>query len=288
MATRVTMRQMLEAGLHFGHQTRRWNPKMKPYIYGPRNGIHIVNLDATMKLFRKAYNYIFDVVADGGTVVCVGTKRQAQAIIREEAERCGMFFVNHRWLGGMMTNFQTIKHSVDRLKKIEAMQEDGSINRFPKKEILKMEKERVKLDRNIGGIKDMRVLPDVLFVIDPRKEEIAVGEARKLNIPVVALTDTNCDPDGIDCIIPGNDDAIRAIKLIASQLADAVIEGKARRGEEEDAGVEELEAAMSTENVAPVESTEATVPAESTEEAAPVESTEATAPAESSEEKRSE
>ncbi len=257
MATKVTMRQMLEAGLHFGHQTRRWNPKMKPYIYGPRNGIYIVNLDATMKLFRKAYAYIADVVADGGTVMFVGTKRQAQAIIREEAERCGMFFVNHRWLGGMMTNFQTIKHSVDRLKKIETMQEDGSINRFPKKEILKMEKERVKLDRNIGGIKDMRVLPDVLFVIDPRKEEIAVGEARKLNIPVVALTDTNCDPDGIDCVIPGNDDAIRAIKLISSQLAAAVLEGKARRGEEQDASVEELEAAMSTE-AAPKESAEVT------------------------------
>ena len=247
MAPKVTMRQMLEAGLHFGHQTRRWNPKMKPYIYGPRNGIYIVNLDSTMKLFRKAYAYLVDVVADGGTVMFVGTKRQAQAIIREEAERCGMYFVNHRWLGGMMTNFQTIKHSVDRLKKIEAMQEDGTINRFPKKEILKMEKERVKLDRNIGGIKDMRTLPDVLFVIDPRKEEIAVGEARKLNVPVVALTDTNCDPDGIDYIIPGNDDAIRAIKLIASQFADAVLEGKARRGEQEDAGVEELEAAMSTE-----------------------------------------
>ena len=247
MATTVTMRQMLEAGLHFGHQTRRWNPKMKPYIYGPRNGIYIVNLDATMRLFRSAYAYIYDVVAEGGNVMFVGTKRQAQAIIREEAERCGMYFVNHRWLGGMMTNFQTIKHSVDRLKKIEAMQEDGTINRFPKKEILKMEKERIKLDRNIGGIKDMRVLPDVLFVIDPRKEEIAVSEARKLNIPVVALTDTNCDPDGIDCIIPGNDDAIRAIKLITSQIAGAVLEGKARRGEVEEVSVEELEAAMSTE-----------------------------------------
>ena len=256
MAPKVTMRQMLEAGLHFGHQTRRWNPKMKPYIYGPRNGIYIVNLDATMKLFRKAYAYVVDVVADGGTVMFVGTKRQAQVIIREEAERCGMFFVNHRWLGGMMTNFQTIKHSVDRLKKIEAMQEDGSINRFPKKEILKMEKERVKLDRNIGGIKEMRTLPDLLFVIDPRKEEIAVGEARKLHIPVVALTDTNCDPDGIDYVIPGNDDAIRAIKLIASQLADAVLEGKARRGEEEDASVEELEAAMTAEDTASEETQE--------------------------------
>ncbi len=244
MGAKVTMRQMLEAGLHFGHQTRRWNPKMKPYIYGPRNGIYIVNLDSTMKLFRKSYGYIANVVGEGGTVMFVGTKRQAQATIREEAERCGMYFVNHRWLGGMMTNFQTIKHSVDRLKRIEAMQEDGSINRFPKKEILKMEKERVKLDRNIGGIKNMRKLPDVLFVIDPRKEEIAVGEAKKLNIPVVALTDTNCDPDGVDYIIPGNDDAIRAIKLMASQIADAVIEGKARNGEEPEASVDELEAAM--------------------------------------------
>jgi len=251
MATKVTMRQMLEAGLHFGHQTRRWNPKMKPFIYGPRNGIYIINLDATMRKFREAYNYIADVVADGGSVMFVGTKRQAQAIIKEEAERCGMFYVNHRWLGGMMTNFQTIKKSVDRLKKIEAMQEDGTINRFPKKEILKMEKERVKLNRNIGGIKEMRVLPDVLFVIDPRKEEIAVGEAKKLNIPIVALTDTNCDPDPIDYIIPGNDDAIRAIKLITSEIAAAVLEGKARRGEEQDAGVEELEAAMTAE--APVE-----------------------------------
>jgi len=190
---KVTMRQMLQAGLHFGHQTRRWNPKMKPYIYGPRNGIYIINLDITMKMLRTACAYITDVVANEGTVLFVGTKRQAQAIIREEAERCGMFFVNHRWLGGMLTNFQTIKRSVDRLKKIEAMQEDGTINRFPKKEILLMEKERIKLDRNLGGIKNMRTLPDVLFVIDPKKEEIAVKEANKLDIPVVALTDTNCD-----------------------------------------------------------------------------------------------
>jgi len=244
---KVTMRQMLEAGLHFGHQTRRWNPKMKPYIYGPRNGIYIVNLDVTMKMFRKAYAYIVDVVADGGNILFVGTKRQAQAIVREEAERCGMFFVNHRWLGGMMTNFQTIKHSVDRLKKIEAMQEDGSINRFPKKEILLMEKERIKLDRNLGGIKNMRTLPDVLFVIDPKKEEIAISEANKLSIPVVALTDTNCDPDGITYVIPGNDDAIRAIKLITSLIGDAVLEGKARRGEEAEPDVDELEAAMSSD-----------------------------------------
>ena len=262
----VTMRQMLEAGLHFGHQTRRWNPKMKPYIYGPRNGIYIVNLDITMKMFRKAYAYIVDVVANGGNVLFVGTKRQAQAHIREEAERCGMYFVNHRWLGGMMTNFQTIKHSVDRLKKIEAMQEDGSINRFPKKEILLMEKERIKLDRNIGGIKNMRTLPDVLFIVDPKKEEIAISEANKLGIPVVALTDTNCDPDGIDFIIPGNDDAIRAIKLMASLMAEAVKEGKARSGEESEPNVEELEAAMEQQGAADEDSNDVANPTEESTE----------------------
>jgi len=235
------MRQMLEAGLHFGHRTRRWNPKMKPYIYGPRNGIYIINLDKTMRQFRKAYNFVVDLVAEGGSVLFVGTKRQAQEIITQEAGRSGMYYVNHRWLGGMMTNFQTIKHSVDRLKKIETMQEDGTISRFPKKEILMMEKERVKLDRNIGGIKDMRTLPDVIFVVDPNKEEIAVSEANKLNIPVIALTDTNCDPDGIDYLIPGNDDAIRSIKLISSLIAEAVMEGKGRREEE---NMEEMQVAM--------------------------------------------
>jgi len=242
----VTMRQMLEAGLHFGHQTRRWNPKMKPYIYGPRNGIYIVNLDVTMKLFKKAYNAMAEVVGNGGSVLFVCTKRQGQVIVKEEAERCGMFFINHRWLGGMLTNFQTIKHSVDRLKKIEAMQADGSINRFPKKEVLQMEKERIKLDRNIGGIKNMRSLPDVLFVVDPKKEDIAVGEAVKLGIPVIALTDTNCDPDGIDFVIPGNDDAIRAIKLITSTIAEAVLQGKIRRGEETEANIDDIEAAMAS------------------------------------------
>lgn len=246
MAT-VNMRQMLEAGLHFGHQTRRWNPKMKPYIYGPRNGIYIVNLDITLKLFRKAYAALVDMVAAGGSVLFVCTKRQGQVIIKEEAERCGMYFVNHRWLGGMLTNFQTIKHSIERLKKIESMQADGTINRFPKKEILQMEKERIKLDRNIGGIKNMRSLPDVLFVIDPKNEDIAVGEAVKLGIPVIALTDTNCSPEGIDYVIPGNDDAIRAIKLISSMMAEAVLEGKARRGEESPADIDDLEAAMTTE-----------------------------------------
>ncbi|MGB5685521.1 MAG: 30S ribosomal protein S2 [Candidatus Electrothrix sp.] len=246
MAPKVTMREMLEAGLHFGHQTRRWNPKMKPYIYGPRNGIYIINLDATMKMFRTAFSYIQNAVADGGSIMFVGTKRQAQAIIKEQAIRCDMFYVNHRWLGGMMTNFQTVKNSVDRLKLIESMQEDGSINRFPKKEILKMEKERVKLERNVGGIKNMRKLPDVLFVIDPRKEEIAISEAKKLGIPVVALTDTNCSPDGIEHLIPGNDDAIRAIRLITSQIANAVLEGKGDAGEEV-GDLDAMEAAMTGE-----------------------------------------
>ncbi|WP_028580616.1 30S ribosomal protein S2 [Desulfogranum japonicum] len=243
----VTMRQMLEAGLHFGHQTRRWNPKMKPYIYGPRNGIYIINLDVTMKLFRKAYAQILDCVADGGNILFVCTKRQGQSIIKEEAQRCGMYFVNHRWLGGMLTNFQTIKNSIERLKKIESMQEDGTINRFPKKEILQMEKERIKLDRNIGGIKNMRSQPDLIFVIDPNKEDIAVSEAKKLGIPVVALTDTNCNPDGVDYLIPGNDDAIRAIKLITSLISQAVLEGKEKRGEETVADIDEMEAAMSTD-----------------------------------------
>ncbi|WP_339136789.1 MAG: 30S ribosomal protein S2 [Candidatus Electrothrix sp. GW3-4] len=252
MAAKVTMREMLEAGLHFGHQTRRWNPKMKPYIYGPRNGIYIINLDATMKMFRTAYSYIKNAVAEGGDIMFVGTKRQAQAIMKEQASRCGMHYVNHRWLGGMMTNFQTIKNSVDRLKSIESMQEDGSINRFPKKEILLMEKERIKLERNVGGIKDMRKLPDVLFVIDPRKEEIAISEAQKLNIPVVALTDTNCNPIGIDHLIPGNDDAIRAIRLITSLIADAVMEGKAEAGEEV-ADIDEMETAMTGEQVSAAE-----------------------------------
>lgn len=229
----ATVKEMLQAGLHFGHQTRRWNPKMKPYIYGPRNGIYIINLDITKKLFDKACNFVEKEVVKGGSVLFVGTKRQAQSIVREEARRCGMFYVESRWLGGMLTNFQTIKNSIDRLKSIESMQEDGSINRFPKKEILLMEKERIKLERNIGGIKDMKTLPNVIFVIDPRKESIAVNEARKLNIPVVAITDTNCDPEGVDFVIPGNDDAIRSIRLVSGNIADAVLRGKASKDGDE-------------------------------------------------------
>jgi small subunit ribosomal protein S2 len=243
----ITMKQMLEAGLHFGHQTRRWNPKMKPYIFGPRNGIYIINLDKSMRLFKTAYNYLVEETAKGGYVLFVGTKRQAQVIIKEEASRCSMYYINHRWLGGTLTNFQTIKKGVDRLKSIEAMQEDGSINKFPKKEILLMEKERIKLERNIGGIKNMRSLPAAVFVIDPNKEQIAVKESNKLNIPVIALADTNCSPDGITHIIPGNDDAIRAIKLITSAIADGVMEGR-NQFKEKDAVIEEMVEQAMAEN----------------------------------------
>ena len=243
----ITMKQMLEAGLHFGHQTRRWNPKMKPYIFAPRNGIYIINLDKSIKLFRTAYNYVVDGASKGGYILFVGTKRQAQTTIKEEAVRSGMFYINHRWLGGTLTNFQTIKKSVDRLKSIEAMQEDGSISKFPKKEILLMEKERIKLERNIGGIKNMRSMPVAVFVIDPYKEQIAVKEANKLNIPVIALADTNCNPDGISYIIPGNDDAIRAIKLITSAIADAVLDGRSQL-KDKDAVVEEMVEQAMAEN----------------------------------------
>lgn len=241
--TSVTVRDMLQAGVHFGHQTRRWNPKMKSFIYGPRNGIYIINLDITKKLFEKACDFITEEVKRGGTILFVGTKRQAQEIIKEEARRCGMFYVDHRWLGGMLTNFQTIKNSIDRLKAIESMQADGSINRFPKKEVLLMEKERIKLERNVGGIKDMRNLPTVIFVVDPRKEDIAVSEAVKLGVPVVAITDTNCDPGGIDFIIPGNDDAIRSIRLISHHVAEAILAGQAMRDGDE-ASEEAVAAAM--------------------------------------------
>ncbi len=252
----VTMKHMLKAGLHFGHQTRRWNPKMKPYIFGPRNGIYIINLDKTMRLFRQACDFVTKVTSDGGYILFVGTKRQAQTIIKEEADRCKMFFINHRWLGGTLTNFQTIKKSVDRLKSIEAMQEDGSIDRFPKKEILLMGKERVKLDRNIGGIKNMRSMPAAVFVVDPNKERIAVKEAIKLDIPVIALTDTNCDPDGLSYIIPGNDDAIRAIKLITGAIADTALAGRSKFKETEAIEEEMVEQALAESTEEAVEETE--------------------------------
>ncbi len=238
----ITMKEMLVAGLHFGHQTRRWNPKMKPYIFGARNKIYIINLDKTLPLFNKAYENIVDCTAKGGSILFVGTKRQAQDTIKEEAKRCGMFYVNHRWLGGMLTNFQTIKKSVDRMKAIEAMREDGSINQYKKKEALRMEKELIKLERNLGGIKHMKGLPSALFIVDPKREKIAVDEANRLDIPVIAMADTNCDPDGLTFPIPGNDDAIRSIKLITSRIADAALAGKVKSGEQVEADPELAEA----------------------------------------------
>ncbi len=228
----VTMKQMLETGVHFGHQTRRWNPKMRPYIFGARNGIHIMDLQQTVKLFRKAHDFISDSVAKGGKVLFIGTKRQAQEAVATEAARAGMFHVTHRWMGGTLTNFQTIKRRIDRLKNLEEMFEDGSIKRFPKKEIVMMGREVKKLTLALGGIKDLNGAPAVAFVIDPKREHIAILECRKLGIPVVAVVDSNCDPDLVDYIIPGNDDAIRAIKLFAAHMADACIEGAARRKED--------------------------------------------------------
>ena len=221
----INMKQLLESGVHFGHQTKRWNPKMKPYIFGARNGIHIIDLQKTVKLFRITYDFIVRTVSEGYPVLFVGTKKQAHESVMEESERCGMFYVVNRWLGGTLTNYQTIKKSITRLKDLESMKEDGSINRYTKKEILKLEKQLSKLERNLGGIKNMDVLPGAVFVVDPRREKIAVREARNLGIPVVAIADSNCDPDDIDFIIPGNDDAIRAIRLICSKIADACIEG---------------------------------------------------------------
>lgn len=221
----VNMKELLEAGVHFGHQTRRWNPKMKPYIFGARNGIHIIDLQKTVKLFKAAHGFIVRTVSEGYSVLFVGTKKQGHDSIIEETERCGMFYVVNRWLGGTLTNFQTIRKSIGRLKEMEAMKQDGTIHRYTKKEVLEMEREMAKLEKNLGGIKNMDDLPGAVFVVDPSRERIAVKEARKLGIPVIAITDSNCDPDEIDFIIPGNDDAIRAIRLISSKIADACIEG---------------------------------------------------------------
>ena len=225
----ITMKQLLEAGVHFGHQTKRWNPKMKPYIFGARNGIYIIDLQKTVRYFRTAYDFIKQVVENGDKVLFVGTKKQAQDSISEEALRADQYFVNNRWLGGMLTNFATIKKSIDRLKKIEAMAADGTYDLITKKEGLQLERERAKLEKNLGGIKMMTKLPGAIFVIDPKKEAIAVREARKLGVPVVAVVDTNCDPDEIDYLIPGNDDAIRALRLFASKMAEACIEGAEAR-----------------------------------------------------------
>ncbi len=223
---KVTMKQLLEAGVHFGHQTRRWNPKMKNYIFTERNGIYIIDLQKTVKLLDTTYNYVRDLIADGGNIVFVGTKKQAQESIRFEAERCGAHYVNHRWLGGMLTNFNTIRKRIDRMLRLEAMETDGTFERLTKKEVLTLQNEKQRLHKFLSGIRNMRELPEAIYVADPRKEKIAVAEARKLGIPVIAIVDTNCDPDEIDFLIPGNDDAIRAVKLITSVIADAVLEGK--------------------------------------------------------------
>jgi small subunit ribosomal protein S2 len=224
----VTMKELLEAGVHFGHQVRRWNPKMKEYIFGERNGIYIIDLQKTQRMFRDAIQFVTNVIADdrGKTVLFVGTKRQAQDAIREESERAGMYYINQRWLGGLLTNFQTVQKSIKRLKDLEAMQGDGRYEKMTKKERIKLDREREGLEKNLSGIKNMTRLPDVVFIIDVRKEEIAVAEANRLGIPVVAVVDTNCSPDGIDYIIPGNDDALRAVRLFAARIADAVLEGQ--------------------------------------------------------------
>lgn len=222
----ISMKLLLEAGVHFGHQTNKWNPKMKPYIFGDRNGIYIIDLQQTVEMFQTAYSFVVDMVAGGGTLLFVGTKKQSQEAVREEAERCGMPYVNQRWLGGMLTNFSTIKKSIDRLNSLDDLFSDDRIKAFPKKEILKLQKEREKLQKVLGGIRSIKGHPGGLFIVDPKREDIAVNEAKKLSIPITAIVDTNCDPDDIDYIIPGNDDAIRAIKLFSSRIADAVMEGK--------------------------------------------------------------
>jgi small subunit ribosomal protein S2 len=229
----LTMKELLEAGVHFGHQTKRWNPKMQKYIFGERNGIYIIDLQKTLKKFRDAYAFMRDLAARGGSVLFVGTKKQAQESVFEEASRCGMFYVNHRWLGGTLTNFTTIRKSIARLKKLEEMRDTGEYERLPKKEVLGLERERLKLDKALVGIKNLDRLPSAVFIIDPKKESIAVEEARRLAIPIVAIVDTNCDPSVIDYPVPGNDDAIRAVRLITSRMADAINEGRGTLAKEE-------------------------------------------------------
>ena len=238
----ISMKQLLEAGVHFGHQTRRWNPKMAPYIFTERNGIYIIDLQKTVKKVEECYNFLRDVAARGENILFVGTKKQAQEAMREEALRCNMFYVNERWLGGMLTNFKTIQTRINRLRKLEAMEADGTFDVLPKKEVIGLRLEMEKLTKYLGGIKDMKKFPGALFIVDPRKENIAVLEARKLNIPIVATVDTNCDPDVIDHVIPANDDAIRAVKLLTAKMADAVLEGRQGMQMEEAAEVEEVAA----------------------------------------------
>jgi small subunit ribosomal protein S2 len=257
----VTMKELLEAGVHFGHETKRWDPKMKPYIFGARNGIYIIDLQKTVQLFKEAYQFVRDIAASGESILFVGTKKQAQETIYEQATRSSMFYVNHRWLGGMMTNFQTIKRSIDRLKKLEAMKNEEIYNLLPKKEVMELEKERSKLERSLGGIKNMERLPGAVFIVDPKKEKIAIREARKIGIPSIGIVDTNCNPEELDYIIPGNDDAIRAIHLFTSKIADAAIEGRqlyekqlqTEKEKEEKATSEQVETPKEIEGVEGVE-----------------------------------
>ena len=235
----ISMKQLLEAGVHFGHQTRRWNPKMAPYIYTERNGIYIIDLQKSVGMVDTAYKAVFDIAAEGGNILFVGTKKQAQDAVKTEAERCGMYYVNERWLGGMLTNFKTIQSRINRLKEIETMEQDGTFDVLPKKEVIALRKEMDKLQKNLGGIKDMKKIPDAIFVVDPKKERICVQEAHTLGIPLIGIADTNCDPEELDYVIPGNDDAIRAVKLIVSKMADAVIE--ANQGAAEEAAQAEAE-----------------------------------------------
>ena len=252
----ISMKQLLEAGVHFGHQTRRWNPKMAPYIYTERNGIYIIDLQKSVGKVDEAYKAIFDIAAEGGNILFVGTKKQAQDAVATEAQRCGMYYVNQRWLGGMLTNFKTIQSRIARLRQIETMSEDGTFDVLPKKEVIELKKEWEKLEKNLGGIKDMPGIPDAIFVVGPKKEKICVQEAHTLGIPLIGIADTNCDPEELDYVIPGNDDAIRAVKLIASKMADAVIEAKQGEAEEVDevaeAG-EEMLAADTTDAAADIE-----------------------------------
>jgi len=254
----ITMKELLEAGVHFGHQTKRWNPKMKEYIFGERNGIYIIDLQKTLKMFKEASKFVTDLAAGGKTVLFVGTKRQAQDAIAEEAQRCGMFYVNQRWLGGLLTNWVTVQKSVKRLKELDEMATDGRYDLLPKKEVIKLERERKHLQANLAGIKELSRLPDAIFVIDSNKEQIAVREARKLGIPVVAVVDTNCDPSEVDYVIPGNDDALRAIRLFASKIADSAVEGVQLA---KDLETQELATAAGMANQAEAASTEAAVEA---------------------------
>jgi len=248
----ITMKELLEAGVHFGHQVKRWNPKMKKYIFGERNGIYIIDLQKTVKMFEDAYNFVRDISSRGEPVLFVGTKKQAQDVIVEEAQRCGSYYVNQRWLGGILTNFKTIRQSIQKLRNIEKMKEDGTYDLLTKKEVAKLETERVRLEKNLGGMKDMSNFPGAIFIVDPKKEKLAIAEAKRLSIPIVAVVDTNCDPDEIDYVIPGNDDAIRTIRLLSSKIADAILEGKSilskTTGEaSEQEAIEEKKAADSEE-----------------------------------------